>query len=378
MTYTVAMQSYLELQKSVLQKNYALVRSVLPEKIKIISVVKGNGYGLGLSEVVKILAPVTDWFCVEDAQELKVVRSISLKPCLVTGYVLAEDLDESIVLQSRFSLFSWDQIPVLENIAKKFNRALQIHIKCDLLFGRLGFLEDDISHLCDVLKNMREFRVEGVYGHYISSLSRFDSLTNLQEEMFAKTCDTFRQKGFGDIVPHLAASGGILHRFKRLDQDLFIRPGALLYGIWPSTKNLPQHNALKGLSLCFSWKSRLIHVKKVPERYLVGYDATFTTSRPSVLGVFPLGYSDGVDRGLSNKGFVLVRGQRCPIIGNVSMNVTTVDVTDALGVSVGDEVVLMGKQGEASIHPCDLAEKADTTSYELCARISPSLARIVV
>lgn len=372
------MKSHIELRSEILRSNYSVIKAAIPTNIKIMSVIKGNAYGHGLREIAQILNPITDWFCVEDADELELLRSVSLKPCLVLGYADFDMINDTNILQTRFSLFSWEQLPIFEELYKKFKRPIKVHIKCDALFGRLGFLQDDILHLCEILKNITYIEVEGIYAHYSSHNQEYTNLTRKQERIFDESCRILRSNSFKNIKSHMCASGGVMYRNDRLQQDTFVRVGALLYGIWPSKKDLDDNPIFSKIEQVMRWHSYVVQVKTLPPDYPVGYDATYRTISSIKIAIIPQGYSDGVDRSLSGKGWVIIGGNACPILGRISMNMTVVDVTTVPNVKVGDDVIILGNQNNISSSAYDLADKAHTISYELVSRVSPLLPRIIV
>lgn len=368
--------SCIELSKGALIHNFKALKSLIPNK-KIACVVKANAYGHGQNEVVKILEPHTDYFQIDDIEELRLLRGISKKPALVFGYVQKSDLEEVVRLRGIPTIYDVERLALLQKIGAKQKRKIPIHIKIDARLGRQGLLLASIPEFVSKLKKMPNIKVEGIYSHF----ANIEDTTNTahakkQVADFMYAIQLFVRAGIQDAHIHLSATSGVLAIDATLPTSL-ARLGIGLYGMWPSEEL--QKSAKKKIKLIpvMRWVSHIAQVKEIPKGFSVGYGCTYVAKRPTTIAVIPQGYSDGFDRGLSNCGEVLIRGKRAPIIGRVAMNIIVADVTHIKNARVEDEVVLLGSQKNAQITAEEIAKKLGTINYEITTRVSSLLPRIV-
>lgn len=370
----VSPQSCVELSKENLISNVREIRKYLGRSVEYFAVVKGNAYGHGMREVVEALKDSVDGFQVDDIEELREIRKYFSGRVLVLGYVPMSSLTEVVKLGGEPVIYDALRIQVLNNIGLK----CRVHFKLETGLGRQGIMEDDLPEFVRLVRSLKTVKVVSVYSHF-SEVKNLDNLSfaELQIKRFKKMVKYFRENGFPNIKTHISATSGTFLFEKRLNNSL-VRIGAGTYGIWPSGAlkiKFVDEVRLKGVVRLVS---HLAEVKEVDRGFPVGYGRTFVTVRRTKLGVVPLGYSDGIDRKLSNCGEVLIGGRRCPMLGVVSMNMFTVDVTDVKEAAVEDEVVVIGKQGDNEITPEELAEKIGTINYEVVTRISSLLPRMIV
>lgn len=368
------MRSYVEIDQKQLSANYEAFKKHGDYRTLFV-VVKGNAYGHGLKEVVRILDPCADAYCVEDALELEQLRKISRKQCLVLGHVAAEEILKEHISNTIFSLFAWEQIPLFREMSRKFKVQIQVHIKIDALMGRQGFLPGEVSTLCDILKNAQYIEVQGIYSHLSSVKSGNTIHTKHQHEVFRQVVHETQAALGKKLLQHIDATGGIV--FHQGDYPA-ARIGAGIYGIWPTVEEVGRYKALANVRPVMRWVSGITQIKKIPKGHPVGYDKTFIADKAIKIAVVPQGYADGYDRELSNCGFVLIKNTRCAVLGRVSMNVMVVDVSHLGDVMVGDPVVLLGSQGAARITAQEIAQLAHTIPYEIVTRVSPLLPRTIV
>ena len=223
---------------------------------------------------------------------------------------------------------------------------------------------------------MPGLNLRGVFTHYAASEDGDQTFTNQQTEKFTKVIDALEKQGINIPFKHAACSAATM--INRQTRFNLIRPGIALYGLWPS----PETKFLSGvknknIDLCpaLTWKTRIIQVKNLPGRTTIGYDRTYQTKKKTKLAILPVGYWDGYDRKLSNCGEVLIGGRRCPVRGRVCMNLTMVELPARLRAKVGDEAVLLGRQGKEEITAEELAQKIGTINYEVVTRINPLIIR---
>jgi alanine racemase len=233
--------------------------------------------------------------------------------------------------------------------------------------GRLGVLPEELPELLDALRELPNVRLDGVMTHF-SSADSDPAFTAAQLERFEAALRAIRARGFSPRWVHAANSAGTF--FLPAARFDLVRVGLALYGVPPS----PEQGA--ELRPVMSLRSEVLALRDLPAGSAVGYDQTYRTTRPSRIATIPIGYGDGLLRAASNRGTMLVRGRRCPIVGRVSMDLTTLDVTEATECAVGDEVMVLGQQGGEQITAHELARACETIAYEVLTNISPRVPRI--
>ncbi len=373
------MLSVVHISRKDLLHNFHVFRSYLSPKTKICCVIKANAYGHGQNEAASILEPFADYFAVDHLEELKSLRTITIKETVVLGYVAQDELIEAVQLNGILGIYDEERIRLLDSIAKSHKVTPRVHIKIDAGLGRQGVLVSELESFIRMLSRYPSVKVEGVYSHF-SNIDEIDDLshTKNQEALFAQACRIFEQYGYKNLITHISSTGGILVCEKHEEKHMLARLGIGLYGMWPSAKVQKKFEA-DGIRLkpVLAWLTKVAQVKTVPERYPIGYNLTYITTKPTKVAVIPQGYSDGYDRKLSNQGEVLIRGIRCKVLGRIAMNMFVVDVSHLNIVKVEDEVVFLGKQGTETITAEEIAEKVGTINYEITTRLSPLLPRIV-
>jgi len=256
-----------------------------------------------------------------------------------------------------------------------------VHVKVDTGTARQGVMPEDLEAFLRLVKDARGVTLEGVSTHY----------ANIEDTLSHDYADTQirRFNAALAVVDRLIGRPPLIHTASTAAALLFasthftmLRSGIGLYGLWPSRETMvsarEKGGAVPEFRPVLSWKTRIVQVKSLPEGSYVGYGCSYRTMRPTILGVLPIGYSDGYDRALGNRAHVLVRGRRAPVIGRICMNLCMVDLTDVPGVRLEDEVVLIGRSGEEQISAETMAEWSGTINYEIVSRISPLLPRKVV
>jgi alanine racemase len=297
------------------------------------------------------------------------------------GYLPLDQAARAVELEVRPTISNLETIDALEAAAAAAGRTVPVHLKLETGTCRQGFTERRLSEVSARLAACGHLELEGASTHFANIEDTTDhSVAFRQLEAYHRLVGRLAEAGLEPKIRHLACSAAAL-LFKRTHLDL-VRVGISLYGFWPSRETMVsmRNGSARAVSLqpVLSWKTRLAQVKEVPAGTDVGYGCTFRTTRTSRLAVIPVGYYDGYDRGLSNAGHVLVRGQRAPIRGRVCMNMCIVDVTDIPGAGLEDEAVLIGRQGDELITADMLAGHCGTIHYETVTRIHPEIPRVIV
>jgi len=348
--------------------------------MSLMTVVKANAYGHGLTAVAPLVAPATDWFGVNSLEEALSLSRLGIeKPILIMGHTPSGDAETLVRAGFRQVVYRPDALAALAAAAQKTGLAARIHLKIETGTHRQGVALSELPSFAEAIAGMPGLTVEGAYTHFANIEDTLDpSYAQLQLARFREALDLLSGLGVRPSFLHAAATAGaVLYPETHFD---LIRVGVGAYGIWPSRETrLAARERGRTISLApvLTWKSRLVQVKTVAAGGFVGYGLTFQANRPMRLGVVPVGYFDGYDRGLSNSGRALVGGKPAPVVGRVAMNMMAIDVTDT-EAREDDEVVLLGRQGASEIAAEELAEKVGTIPYEILSRINPLLPRSLV
>lgn len=374
--------TWLEISQSALKHNLTWFRSLIGPERKLMAVIKANAYGHGLIEVAQTIEDEVDYFAVANTDEAYALRKAGLtRPILVLAYFPKdrEVVEWAIKERVELPITNFEQAKQVSRLVR--DGELRIHVKVDTGMGRLGILAREIDTAAAEIKQINELpnlHIKGIFSHLADPFGNI-SYTKEQLSSFAELHRALTKQGFDSQLYHLAKTTAIL----TLPDSYYdaVRLGIGLYGIWPALELkqwLRKEHPDFTLKPVLTWKAKITQIKDYPAESYIGYGCTFKTHRKTRIAIIPVGYYEGFDRGLSNKGEVLIRGQRCPVLGLVCMNMTIVDVTDAGRVSEEDEVVLMGQQGDEEITARDVAELAKTINYEVVTRINPLIPRVII
>lgn len=363
--------SSIDISRSALRSNVQQFRKYIGRHQTLIVVVKANAYGHGLEPVVQAIDDIVDGYQVDDIEELRAIRKLTPKRVLVLGYIQPTDLAEAISLGGELAMYDTERLMQLRELPDA-----TIHLKVDALLGRQGITSDDLDGILTVLERLPRVKLAGVYTHF-SNLEDTKSLEHAGKQLaaFADVVQAIDARGFRHFDVHTSSTAGILTFEGKESPHRLVRLGIGLYGIWPSATFAKE--AQVSLTPVLRWTTHLAQVKTLPKGHPVGYGLSYITPESMPVGIVPQGYSDGIDRDLSNQGVVLVRGKRCPIIGRVAMNMVAVDLRPCPLAVADDEVVIIGNQKGDSITADEIAGNR-TISYEVVARINPLIPRRLV
>jgi alanine racemase len=354
---------------------------------KILSIVKGNGYGHGGPEVAKALEKAgSDWFGVTCTDEGIAVREAGVrKPVLIlTGFVPGEET-RLVKHDLTAVIHRCDQLQVLERAAARRGgrKPASFHLKIDTGMNRLGISSSDIDCFARQLVKCKHLQLTGIFSHFASSEVFTDTAvgrqTREQEERFYAALDRLHALGIDPGVVHLANSAAIVSRPETWAD--MVRPGAILYGYHPGYEPMEKREEAEArlpLKPVMSLRSKIISMRNVAAGAGVGYNATFVAKRPSRIAVLAAGYGDGIHRSLGNRGNVLLRGKLAPIIGIISMDVTMIDVTDIEGVEIGDVATIYGSDGANFLPANRVARSIGTVTSDLLCAVSQRVQRVYV
>jgi alanine racemase len=384
-----------EVSLSALAENFRAIRKFVnpaTEKRstprKILSIVKGNGYGHGGPQVAKALEKAgSDWFGVTCTEEGIAVREAGVrKPILVlTSFWPGE---EARLLEYNLTavIHRCEQLAQLDRAAgrhagKRGRKKVSFHLKMDTGMNRLGIAPSDVECFARQLAKCRNLELGGVFTHFASSEvltnTRTGEQTRQQEERFCAAVERLRKLGVDPGIVHLANSAALVTRPETWAD--MVRPGAILYGYHPGydpVEKRPEIEAQLPLKPVMSLRTRIISIRNIPVGAGVGYNEKFIAQRPSRIAVLAAGYGDGIHRSLGNKGTVLVRGVDAPIVGIVSMDVTMIDVTEIPDVAIGDAATVYGTDGK-QVRPANvIARSLGTVTSDLLCAVSARVPRI--
>lgn len=348
--------------KQALRDNYKYLSNINSE-ITIAPVLKSNGYGHGIGQVGKLLDEVkAPFFCVDSLYEAYLLLKAKVKtPILIMGYIDPKSL---MVKRLPFSYAIFD-LKVAE-VLNKYQKGAKVHIFVDTGMNREGVKVSDLDAFVSEVKKYKNIEVVGVMSHLACAEAPEHEVTKLQLDNFILAREICEKNNLALQWKHLGGSGAILN-LKNPPCNL-LRVGKALYGIGPSVSYTALTPALK-------MTTKIEQIKKISKGSSVGYDATFTAKKDMLVGVLPIGYYDGVDRRLSNKGVVLVDGVECPIIGLISMNITTIDLTSVKDPQVGQEVVVFSDKPQDPNSILKSSQIADTIPYDILVHLASSTRR---
>ncbi|MBW2038100.1 MAG: alanine racemase [Deltaproteobacteria bacterium] len=361
-----------EIDLGALAYNYRQLRQLVPPSVKFLAVVKADAYGHGAVPISKRLEELgADLLGVATVEEGVEMREGGVrKPILILSGIYQEEIKE--VLRYRLTPVVY-RLEIAEELcaeASKMGKRVPVHIKVDTGMGRIGVLYEEAPAFLNHLRSLENIEIEGVASHLSTADEEDPSFAEEQLRRFSWTIEEIKGIGMTPTLCHIANSAA-LFSLPAAHLNL-VRPGIMLYGSYPS----PSFKDKVTLQPVMSWKSRVADLKEVPEGFPISYGRTFFTRRPSFIAAIPVGYADGYSRLFSNRGEVLIKGRRVPVVGRVCMDWTMVDVTDVPGVEVGEEVVLMGRQLDQEITPEELGERIGTIPYEILCSVGKRVPRI--
>lgn len=355
-----------------LAQNLKGIRKKVGRDVKVMAVVKANAYGHGIVEVAKFLHQRgVDCFGVANAEEGVVLREAGItEPILVFTIPAATQITAYTSFGLEPTVGSEAEARLLNTQARRSGKVLPVHVKVDTGMNRVGVKPWGLGRLVKVLSGLKQLEIKGVYTHFATADRRDKSFSRQQLALFHQSLDELRTSGVVPEVIHCAGSAGILD----LPESYFsmVRPGIMMYGYYPSGETTESVRLKPVLSL----KSRVSVVKWIEPGESVSYGRRFIAARRTRIATLPVGYADGYMRLLTGRSSALIGGTVFPIVGTICMDQLMVDVGKS-DVRVGDEAVLIGRQGRKAITAWDLALKIGTIPYEICTNISSRVPRIV-
>ena len=338
---------------------------------EVMAVVKADGYGHGAAPVARaaLLAGATQ-LGVALLEEGVALRREGLRaPILVLGGLFEDQIEAFLAHDLMMTVYEPKLAELIARRATALGKVARVHVKIDTGMGRVGAIGDPLEFIAH-LAQLHGLELAGIYTHFATSDEFDKTYARQQLGNFRALVQRLRERGVAFAYAHAANSGAILD----MPESYFnlVRAGVMMYGYYPSRETTESIALQPAMTL----RSRILHVKRVPENFYVSYGRTFRTGKPSLLATIPLGYADGFSRRFSNNMQVLVRGRKRPVVGRVCMDQIMIDLGDDSGAARGEEVVLLGKQGQEEITIYDWCEKLETIPYEVTCSISKRVPRV--
>jgi alanine racemase len=364
-----------EIDLKSLRDNYDGIKKHVTGSVKIIGIVKANAYGHGLVEIAQALMSFgIDYLGVGFLEEGIVLRQNGINiPILVLGGVLGSQIREFIQNDLEITVSSLEIAERIEHEVPQHNRKkARVHLKIDTGMERIGVHSENAPQFIERACRMPHLEVVGVYSHLASADEKDKAFTHYQLDRFQSVIKKIKSMGIEIPHIHLANSGALLD----MPETYFsmVRPGIMLYGIYPS-RETSESVAIRPI---LTLKSNVVFIKEVAQNTSISYGRKYFTQKRTRIATIPIGYGDGYSRGLSNNSEVLINGRRFPIVGIVCMDQIMVDIGFEANVHVGDDVILIGKSGEDEISVWELADKVATVPYEVLTNIAARVPRIFI
>jgi alanine racemase len=367
--------TWLEIDLSAIANNTRRIKALVGPEVKVLASLKADGYGHGALKVARtVLHNGASMLGVATVSEAMPLREAGISaPILVFGYVPLWQMREAVRLDLTLTLYAPEMARALSHAALALGKRARVHVKVDTGMARLGIRAEAITEILELLRLIRqlpELELEGLFTHFAKADSSDLMYAHLQLSRFQSVLQAVEAQGLRPPLVHAANSAATFS----LPEAYFnmVRPGIALYGLNPSSEvGVPE-----GFRPALAFKTQVAQVKLIPPGEGISYGCTFMTEQPTWIAVLPVGYADGFRRTPANWGSVLIHGQEAPLLGRVCMDQCMVDVSHIPGVRVGDEVVLIGRQGEASLSAETVAQRLGTIHYEVVSEILARVPRV--
>jgi len=365
-----------------LRHNVQALRTLLKPDVQLMAVVKADAYGHGALPCTRaVLDAGADTLGVGIVAEGIELREQGIQaPIQVLVGIFPDEVDDLIQHNLTTTLHSRSLAETLSQRAGLLGKEVGVHIKVDTGMGRLGVAPDQLPGLVEFIAGLKNIRIESIFTHFSSADNEDPAFTQNQIERFQSALDQLTKAKFNIPLAHCANSAALL-QFPESQYDL-VRPGICLYGALPAPglatviESLTAKNKKFSLRPVMQWKTRILTINSLPKGSPVSYGKKFVTQRDSRIATLPVGYADGLERLLTHRMQVLVRGHKVPQVGTICMDMCMMDVTDIAEAQEGDEVVLFGQQGKESITVDAMAAQAGTISYEILCGVGKRVPRI--
>jgi alanine racemase len=369
--------TWAEVSLGTLRRNFRVVHDRVAPHATVCAVVKAHAYGHGAVECALALEQEgAEWLGVTSTDEGLALRQggIQARVLLMTGFWRG---DENWVVEHDLTPAVWtvEHVQRLESAAAAAKKNIAVHLKIDSGMARLGVAPGQLPSVLSALASARHVRLEGLFTHLASAEVIDAPDVQAQIAQFDGTLAAVRAAGFSPEIVHMANSSAIATR-PQTWKDM-VRPGLALYGYnlpYTSARG-PDRSLDLAVSPVLSWKTRIFSLRSVAAGQAIGYSGAYVTPRAAKIAALPVGYADGLSRKLSSRGRVIIRDEYAPIVGNISMDITLVDVTGVAGAEIGDEAMILGATHRRAVTAWDHARIAETIPYEILCNISKRVPR---
>jgi len=363
--------TFAEIDLGAILYNLRQIRNRVDKDIKIMAIVKADAYGHGMKEVSQAVARKgIDFFGVASLDEARTLREAGIKKnIIVLGVILPEEAEGVLRFNVIQTVSDLAIARLLSQLAQSKKRIIKVHAKIDTGMGRLGVWHKDAVNFVKKLASLKNIKVDGIFTHFPSAEDD-KVFTRNQLRDFKSLIEELLRHGIDIPIKHTSNSMAVID-FKDSHMNM-VRPGLIMYGLHPRSdlaKKLRLRPALK-------LKTKVVYVKPVSRGRSISYGRTYVTKKDTNIATIPVGYGDGYSRDLSNRGHVLIKGRRLPIVGRVCMDMSMVDVGRSRTVKPGDDVVLIGKQGKDAVTVEEIARLSNTIPYEVVCNIGRRVPRI--
>jgi len=370
-------RSYVLISRDQLRQNYRSVRAAAGPGVAVMGVVKAGAYGHGAEEVARVLVSEgVEWLAVSSVAEGVTLRRAGIAtPILVMTGVLPQEWRAAADVRLTPSVHSLDDLRALDRMAREAETMVDYHLKIDSGMNRMG-TRAAAEEIIAVLRSATHARLNGLMTHFASPADYTSKQTEEQTDYFSAVIQQLRRAGFAPPHIHMASTNALAYR-RNPGWLTMVRPGHALYGyVSPARGSAPK--PLLNVKPILTWKAKILTVKEIPGGARVGYGGVFCAPQAMRIAILAAGYADGVSHRLSNKGKVIAAGKLVPILGTVSMDVTTIDISHTTSLMPGDEVTLLGREGDASLDAQQIARMAGTISYAILCGIGARVERVYV
>lgn len=357
---------------NIIKHNVSAIVNNIPKGTKIMPVIKADAYGHGAVEVAKALLDTSFGFCVATIEEALELRGAGIKkPLLILGGLSQNNFEDAVLNDISINIYSEEMAKKLSLVCEKHKRKASVHLSVDTGMNRIGlpFNEKGIDEALKIA-SYKNLSLDGIFSHFATADEEDKTMANLQGKRFIEFCTKLKEKGVNPKYIHICNSAAICD----LTEFGFsiARPGIITYGYYPSnevSKNL-------GIKPALELKTHVRHIKEVEAGEGISYGHSYVAKEKRTIATIPVGYADGYPRLLSNRGRVIINGSYANIVGRICMDQFMVDVTDIPNVSVEDEVILIGSEGDKSVTADEIAKLCGTISYEILCGISKRVVRL--
>ncbi|MGA9347788.1 MAG: alanine racemase [Anaerolineae bacterium] len=366
--------NWVEIDLDAIAHNCREIKNWIGERTELAAVIKGNAYGHGIVMVAKTaLENGATRFAAARVDEGVVLRQVGIDvPVLVLGYVPAEEMETVVKWRITPPIMHWHTAKAVSEISSAQGVVTPVHVKVDTGMGRFGLLPDEVVDFVKRLIELPGIRLEGLYTQFAVADEADKTYTYKQWDVYKKVLKDLEEAGIQIPIRHVCNSAATLN-FPEMHLEM-VRCGTAIYGHYPS----PVTNHSIPLRPAMTLKSRVGRIRTLPPGSSIGYGCTYTTTRPTTVALVPIGFGDGLSRNLSNKGSVLIRGKRAPIVGRVCMDQCIVDVSGIPEVQQDDEVVLFGRQNGAEITAEEIASLMDSINYVVLEAVAARVPRVYI